>query len=49
MNQNILYKFSNIKFRYNKNDKSIIENTSFKINFGDKIAITGPMVSENLL
>ena len=42
LNHNILYKFSNIKFKYNKKDKSVIENTSFKINFGDKIAITGP-------
>lgn len=41
LDQNILYKFSNIKFRYNKKDKNIFENTSFRINLGDKIAITG--------
>ena len=41
LDQNILCKFSNIKFRYNKKDKNIFENTSFRINLGDKIAITG--------
>ncbi|OUV60966.1 MAG: hypothetical protein CBC82_07465 [Cellvibrionales bacterium TMED122] len=42
LSQNILYEFSKVQFKYNKKDKSIIENTSFKINFGDKIVITGP-------
>lgn len=41
LNQNIIFKFSNINFRYNKRDKNVVDKASFKINFGDKIAITG--------
>ncbi len=34
--------FKNVTFRYDKEDKTILENVSFKVNAGETIALVGP-------